>query len=216
MNTSRAQEGSVNPLVISNVLLAVLTIAFGSLMVWAYVNYQDQKNNVDAKVDVAVSAAKKEEADVKEKDFLEREKAPYEQFVGSADLGNVTFNYPKTWSVYQAKVDGSGMEAYLHPGVVPTVAQGQQFATEVKVLDRASDQYIKTFDSLVKKGDLKSSQVVVNGFPGIRLDGKFSEKITGSQVIFKVRDKTLVLATDANTFKNDFDNVILKSLDFNP
>ena len=66
MNTSRAQEGSVNPLVISNVLLAVLTIAFGSLMVWAYVNYQDQKNNVDAKVDVAVSAAKKEEADVKE------------------------------------------------------------------------------------------------------------------------------------------------------
>lgn len=206
----------MNPLVISNVLLAVLAIVFGSLMVWAYVNYQDQKNNVDSKVDVAVSAAKKEESDAKEKEFLEREKAPYEQFVGSADLGNVTFNYPKTWSVYQAKVDGSGMEAYLHPGVVPTVTQGQQFATEVKVLDRASDQYIKTFDALVKKGDLKSSQVVVNGFPGIRLDGKFTDKITGSQVIFKVRDKTLVLATDANTFKNDFDTVILKSLDFNP
>ncbi len=206
----------MNPLVISNVLLAVLTIAFGSLMIWAYVNYQDQKNNVDSKVAVAVAAGKKEESDAKEKEFLEREKAPYVKYNGSADLGAVTFDYPKTWSVYQAKIDGSGMEAYLHPGVVPAVVQGQQFATEVKVLDRSSEQYIKSFDTPVKKGDLKSSQIVVNGFPGVRLDGKFSEKITGSQVIFKVRDKTLVLATDATTFRNDFDNIILKSLDFNP
>lgn len=206
----------MNPLVISNALLAVLAIAFGSVMIWAFVNYQDQKNNVDSKISVAVSAAKKEESDTKEKDFLEREKAPYVQYVGSPDLGNVTFNYPKTWSVYQAKIDGSGMEAYLHPKVVPAVTQGQQFATEVKVLDRSSDQYIKTFDALVKKGDLKSTQVVVNGFPGVRLDGKFNDKITGSQVIFKLRDKTLVLATDAETFKTDFNEVILKSLDFNP
>lgn len=216
MNMSRAQEGSVNPLVISNALLAVLVIAFGSLMVWAYVNYQDQKNNVDAKIAVAVASAKKEEASENEKNFLEREKAPYEKYTGSADLGNVTFNYPKTWSVYQAKIDGSGMEAYLHPGVVPLIAQGQQFATEVKVLDQSSDQLLKRYDSLVKKGDLKSSQVVINGFPGTRLDGRFSDKITGSLVIFKLRDKTLTLATDADTFKPDFDNVILKSLDFNP
>ncbi len=216
MNTQRAQEGSVNPLVISNALLAVLVIAFGSFMIWAYVNYQDQKNNVDAKIAVAVTAAKKEQSGEDEKNFLEREKAPYEQYSGAADLGNVTFNYPKTWSVYQAKMDDGGMEVYLHPGVVPIVVQGQQFATEIKVLDQSSDQVLKRYDSLVKKGDLKSSQVVINGFPGTRLDGKFTDKITGSLVIFKLRDKTLTLATDADTFKTDFDNVILKSLDFNP
>ncbi len=216
MNMQRSQEGSVNPLVISNALLAVLVIAFGSLMIWAYVNYQDQKNNVDSKISVAVASAKKEEAAEKEKSFLEREKAPYRQYVGSADLGNVTFNYPKTWSVYQAKLDGSGMEIYLHPSVVPIIQQGQQFATEVKVLDQPSDQVLKRYDGMVKKGDLKSSQVVVNGFPGTRLDGKFTDKITGSIVIFKLRDKTLTLATNADTFKSDFDNVILKSLDFNP
>lgn len=206
----------MNPLVISNALLAVLVIAFGSIMIWAYVNYQDQKNNVDAKVAVAVTAAKKEQSAENEKDFLEREKAPYDQYTGSADLGNVTFNYPKTWSVYQAKLDSGGMEVYLHPGVVPIVSSGQQFATEVKVIDQSSDQALKRYDALVKKGDLKATQVVVNGFPGTRLDGKFSENITGALVIFKLRDKTLTLGTDADTFKTDFDNVILKSLDFNP
>lgn len=216
MNTVRAQEGSVNPLVVSNVLLAVLMVVFGSLMIWAYVNYQDQKDNVDAKVSTAVTEAKKEEAAANEKDFLEREKAPYVQYNGAADLGNVSFNYPRTWSVYQAKVDNSGMEVYFNPGVVPTISQGQQFATELKVLDRSSDQYLKTFEAAVKKGDLKSTQVVVNGFTGVRLDGKFSTKITGSQVVFKLRDKTLVVATDAETFRKDFDEVIIKSLDFNP
>lgn len=206
----------MNPLVISNVLLAVFAIVLGSVMVWALVNYSDQKDNVDAKIAVAVANAKKEQSVLNEKDFLEREKAPYVQFVGSDDLGRVTFNYPKTWSVYQARQDGSGMEVYLHPGVVPFVEAGQQFATEVKVLDRPSDQVLKGYESAVKSGNLKSTQVVVNGFSGTRLDGKFSEKITGAIVIFKLRDKTLTIATDADTFKTDFDDVILKSLDFNP
>lgn len=206
----------MNPLVISNALLAVLTIAFGSIMIWALANYNDQKDNVDAKIAVAVAAAKKEQSDADDKDFLEREKAPYEQFVGPDDLGRVTFNYPKTWSVYQAKVSGSGMEAYLHPKVVPSVVQGQQFAVEVKVLDRSSDQILRTYEALVKKGDLRSSQVVVNGFPGTRIDGVFSPSIKGSIVIFKVRDKTLTIGTGAETFRSDFDEIILKSLDFNP
>ena len=206
----------MNPLVISNVLLAVFAIALGSVMVWALVNYNDQKDNVDSKIAVAVASAKKEQSVTDEKEFLEREKAPYVQYAGTDDLGRVTFNYPKTWSVYQAKLDGSGMEVYLHPGAVPVVEQGQQFATEVKVVDRPSDQILRGYEAAVKSGNLRSSQVVVNGFSGTRLDGKFSEKITGSIVIFKVRDKTLTVATNADTFKADFDNVILKSLDFNP
>lgn len=216
MNDRSSEAGSVNPLVISNVLLAVLTIAFGGIMVWAYVNYVDQRDNVDAKVAAAVGAAKKEQSAEDEKLFLEREKAPYRQYVGPDDLGRVTFNYPKTWSVYQAKTSGDSMEAYLHPGTVPTVQQGQQFAVEVKVRDQSSDQILKTYESLVKKGDLKSTQVVINGFSGTRLDGAFTKDIKGSIVIFKLRDKALTLMTGAETFRADFDGVILKSLDYNP
>lgn len=216
MNKRLDEAGSVNPLVISNVLLAVLTIAFGGVMIWALVNYTDQKDNVDAKIAVAVGEAKKEQSAEDEKLFLEREKAPYEQYVGPDDLGRVTFNYPKTWSVYQAKTSGDSMDAYLHPGTVPTIQQGQQFALEVKVRDQSSDQILKNYESLVKRGDLKSTQVVVNGFSGTRLDGAFSKEVKGSIVIFKLRDKALTLMTGAETFRSDFDGIILKSLDFNP
>jgi hypothetical protein len=217
MKYSSNETGAVNPLVISNVILAILAVALGSVMVWALINYRDQKENTDQKIEAAVSVAKKEQTAQDEKDFIEREKAPYDQFVGPDDLGRITFSYPKTWSAHinENPADGE-LQAYLHPGVVPFVEQGQQFALEVKVLQRSYEQTLKTYESIVKKGDLKSSPVVVNGFNGVRLDGKFSPQIEGSMVLFKLRDKTLTVATDADAFRGDFDNIILKSLDFNP
>lgn len=217
MNARSNERGAVNPLVVSNVLLAVLAIALGSVMVWALINYNDQKTNVDSKVEKAVTQAKKDQTTVDEKDFLEREKSPYDSYVGPDDLGRVSFNYPKTWSGHVNKDPAQGeLEAYFHPGVVPFVTTGQQFALEVKVTRRLYDQFLKQYESYVKRGDLKSTPVVINGFSGIRLDGKFSTQIEGSMVVFKLRDKTLTVATDAATFRGDFDNIILKSLNFNP
>lgn len=217
MKYSSPEAGGANPLVISNILLAVLAVAFGSVMVWALINYNDQKVNVDSKIDHAVTDAKKVQIDEDEKKFLEREKAPYDQFVGPEDLGRITFNYPKTWSAYLGKATSSGeLEAYLHPGVVPFVSVGQQYAVEVKVIRRSYELTLKSYEAIVKKGDLKSTPVVLNGFSGVRLDGKFSKEIEGSMVVFKLRDKTLTVATDAATFRPDYDNIILKSLDFNP
>ena len=218
MKTS-PETGAVNPRVISNVLLAILTIGFGSVMLWALINYNDQKNNTDSKIDVAVSAAKKAQTDEDEKKFLEREKAPYVQFVGPDDLGRVSFNYPKTWSVYVGKSgqgNGSAYEAYLHPGVVPGVGTGAPYATRVVIENQTYEKTLESYQALVKKGDLKSSPITVGGFNGIRLDGNFSKTVQGSLVVFKIRDKTLTLATDATTFRTDFDTIILASLSFNP
>lgn len=212
----KSETGAANPLVISNVLLALLTIGFGSVMIWAYINYQDQKNNVDAKINVAVAAAKKVQVDEDEKKFLEREKAPYVQFVGPDDLGRITFNYPKTWSVYVAKSTSSSYEAYLHPGVVPPVGSGAQYAARVFVVPTAYERVIEGFQSQVRKGELKSSSVTVGSLNGIRLDGTFSKTVQGSMIVFKIRDKTLQIATDATAFKADYDGVILPSLSFNP
>jgi hypothetical protein len=61
---------------------------------------------------------------------------------------------------------------------------------------------------LVNKGDLKSSAVQINGEAGTRLDGAFSKDIRGSAVIFKIRDKTVTIRTDADTFKADFDALV--------
>jgi hypothetical protein len=66
----------------------------------------------------------------------------------------------------------------------------------------------------VKKGDLKSSAVSADGSNGTRLDGKFTKDIRGAAVLFKIRDKTLTLRSDADTFKTDFD-ALIKTIKFN-
>lgn len=212
------ETGAVHPLLVSSIILGFLMVVFAGFAIWAFTNYMDQKNNVDAKIEVAVSEAKKTQSEADEKIYLEREKQPYLQFNGPDDLGHVTFSYPKTWSVYVSKngADGSEYEAYFHPVSVPTISNAQAYAARLVVSDNTYEDSVDDYESAVKKGDLKSSPITVNGFSGIRLDGTFSKTRAGSAVLFKVRDKTLAIFTDATAFQGDFDNVIVKSLDFNP
>jgi hypothetical protein len=76
------------------------------------------------------------------------------------------------------------------------------------------DKAVAQYDVLVKKGDLKISQTSANGQAGTRLDGNFSKDIRGAVVMYKVRDKTVSVFTDADTFKPDFENII-KTIKFN-
>jgi len=197
--------------------LLILSVALGLLLVgviifaiWAFMNYNEQKTDVDGKVSVAVADAKKTQADDLEAKFAARDKEPNREFVGPEDYGRLTFNYPKTWSVYVAKdvSEGGNYEAYLNPVSVPAVSDAQQYSLRVKIEQTDYDKVISSYSSLVKKGDLKSSAVNANGSAGTRLDGNFSKNIRGSAVVFKLRDKTITLRTDADTFKTDFDALI--------
>lgn len=214
MNESR-EAGEVNPLLISNIVTGLLAVVLTGLSIWLFLGYTDARNNLNNKVDAAVAQAKTAQQKDDEAKFLEREKVPTRTFEGPADLGSVSFQYPKTWSVYTAKTTTT-LEAYLHPTVVPPVASTQAYALRILVEGRAYDTVISSYDAQVKKGDLRSNPATVSGFTGIRLDGKFSSAREGSAVIFKVRDKTLTIATDASAYKNDFDQTILTSLKFNP
>ncbi|PLS81137.1 hypothetical protein CYG49_02770 [Candidatus Saccharibacteria bacterium] len=209
------QEGAVTGLLIANVLLTVFVLIFGSVMIWALISYNDQKNNVDAKINAAVAQAKKEQADEDEKQFIEREKEPTRPFLGPEDLGRVSFNYPKTWSVYINKT-GSEYEAFLHPGVVMPLTSKQPYALKVNINNNSYERELQKYEQQVKKGDLKSSPTTVNGYQGNRLDGKFTNEVTGSMVIFKIRDKALTLQTQSPTYRNDFDGIVLPKLTFNP
>lgn len=215
MRARTSETGAVNPLLISSIVLALLSAALAGVSVWSYTQYLDQKNNTDAKIETAVTAAEKTQAESLEKNFVEREKQPYKQFSGPSDLGNVRFDYPKTWSVYVAPGDGD-YQAYLNPNVVPAVTNTQPYAARVVIENESYESSLKRYEGTVKKGDLKSTPITINGFTGVRFDGSFSKEREGSAVVFKVRDKTLTIATDASAFRADFDGVILKSLDFNP
>lgn len=217
MSISTSERGSVNPLLIASIILGIVAAGLAGGFIWAYGNYVDQRDNVNSKVAVAIESAKKEQSAADDKKLVEAMKQPYSQLAGPDDLGHVTLSYPKTWSVYIAK-DGSGgsYEAYLHPGSVPAISTSQAYAARVVISTQTYEDSIASYASLVKKGDLKSSPLTLGNFTGIKLEGKFSSTRTGTAVVFKVRDKTLTVATDSSTYQDDFNNVIVKSLDFNP
>jgi hypothetical protein len=214
---SSLQRGGVSTSVLVIAGLSVFAVAFAGLAIWAYVNYMDQKNNVDVKVSNAVAKAEKAQADDLERKFAEREKEPLRSFVSPSDYGSLGFKYPKTWSVYVAD-DGSSSssyKAYLNPAAVPPVNDtASRYAVRVSIVDQKYEDVIDDFKDLVKSGKLTTSSVKANGQNGTRLDGSFSKDIRGAAVIYKIRDKTAIIRTDADTFKPDFENLI-KTITFN-
>ena len=219
MNTTHTrthEQGAVSGSLIAIIGLIVLVLVAGSLAIWAYLNYNEQKSNVDGKINIAVLEGKKEQEDDDEIKFAEREKEPNRQFVGPDDYGRLTFDYPKTWSVYEATnvAKGGNYEAYLNPITVPMVSSTQQYSLRVLIEEKDYDQVVKSYENLVKKGDLRTSATSANGNNGTRFDGSFSKNIRGSSVIYRIRDKTATIQTDADTFKPDFENII-KTIKFN-
>jgi len=210
------EQGKISGSLLAIIGLSVLVVSAGSLAIWAFLNYNEQKSNVDGKIDLAVAEAKKAQADEDEAKFAEREKEPNRQFVGPDNFGRLVFDYPKTWSVYVAKdgTESNSFEAYLNPVSVPPVSRDQQFALRVTIEQKDYDEVIRSYESLVEEGKLRSSATSSMGHNGTRLDGNFSDNIRGSAVIFRVRDKTITLRTDADTFKPDFD-ALIKTIDFN-
>jgi hypothetical protein len=219
MNTTHTrtyEQGGVSGSLLAIIGLIVLVLVAGSFAIWAYLNYNEQKTNVDGKIDLAVVQGKKVQSDEDEKKFAEREKEPNRQFVGPDDYGRLTFDYPKTWSVYEATdiSKGGDYEAYLNPVTVPPVTSTQQYSLRVLIQQKDYDQIVKSYEALVKKGDLRSTATSADGNNGTRFDGNFSKNIRGSAVIYRIRDKTLTVQTDADTFKPDFENII-KTIKFN-
>lgn len=207
-NTS--DNGSANGWMVATIGLILLTSIVTGLAIWSFMGYNDQKTNVDNKIATAVNDAKNAQAVKDEAKFFERDKEPNREFVGPTDYGRVTFNYPKTWSVFVNKdlSIGDTYEAYLNPVSVPPISSTQQYALRVLIESKDYDKAIASYDYLVKKGDLTATSVTADGNNGTRLDGSFSKDIRGSAVIFKIRDKTLTIRTDANTFKADFDKLV--------
>ncbi|MCL2869694.1 hypothetical protein FWF48_02700 [Candidatus Saccharibacteria bacterium] len=210
------RSGEVNILLIVVIVMSVLLAVLAGLGVWLYVQYSDQKTNVDGKINEAVALAKKEQAQQLEAKFVQREKEPNREFVGPDDYGRLSFMYPKTWSVYVAKdaSNGGTYEAYLNPVLVPPVSSDQIFALRLLIEEKSFDTVLKTYESAIKKGDLRSSAITVGGTQATRLDGIVYKDMRGSIVLLKIRDKTATIRTDAETFKTDFD-ALIKTVKFN-
>lgn len=211
------QDGATQPLVIPMVIVVIMLVIMTGLSIWSYTQYTDQRDNVNARIDDAVAEAKAELTKELTADFEEREKSPYTTYEGSATLGSIKIEYPKTWSAYvEEKESGNvGIEAYFHPRFVPDLKSDTAYALRLELADDTFDDEVSDFQKRIENGDATSKPVTVSGENGVRIDGEYERDTEGSIVLLPVRDKTLRLFTESTDFTADF-NRALGSLSFIP
>lgn len=218
------EKGESNPFIIITVVLVVLLIAAAGGFVWSYAQMVDYKDNVAVKVNNAVDAANKKQAEKDQQKFQEELKKPNLSYQGPSDLGSVRFEYPKTWSVYVAESVGK-LEVFMNPAIVPKVAAGvTPYALRVEVTPEDYASVIENYSSKLEDEDSKvtASTITIgksegfSGYKGMRFDGQLTDTVNGSIVIFKVRDKVLKVSVDSKDFMADFNDTVLKTLQFEP
>lgn len=219
MNKGLSRErGAIAGSTIAIVVLTLLVVGFGGFGIWEYAQYVKASTDVKGQVDDAVAKAVKDQVATDEEKFAKREKQPLRQFSGPDDYGRLSFDYPKTWSAYQAsdisKGGGVTYEAYLHPILVPPVTDTQKIALRISIEQKLYEDVLESYDLLIQKGDLKSQAWSNGTYNGTLLTGNFSDDIKGSAVILRMRDRTLTMRSDADVFKDDFD-AITKTVRFN-
>lgn len=212
----RSEHGVISGMLIAVIGLSVLVLGLGSFAIWAFVSYNDASSDLQNKIDVAVAKAREDKGNEDEAKFSEREKQPTKTFKAPDDFCGLTFQYPKTWSAFESEQiqNGGDYKAYLNPDVVPPISNSQQYALRVLIEQRDFDDVMNQYQNLVQKGDLKQSVASSQGNEGARLTGDFSKDIRGDAVIYKCRDKTITVRTDASVFKSDFESLI-RTIDFN-
>lgn len=218
MKTRRFNErGVVNAWQVATIGLSVLVMGLGSFGIWAFVSYNDASSDLDDKLKVARAEAKAEQAELDEEKFAEREKQPNKTFLAPDDYCGLTFKYPKLWAEFWSEQisNGADFKAYINPGHVPPISSSQQFAIRVVIEQKDFDDVVAQYDGLVQSGKLKQSTHSSEGHQATRLTGDFSSNIRGDAVIYRCRDKTITVRTDAvDAFKNDF-QAIIGTIDYN-
>ncbi|MBQ2660005.1 hypothetical protein IJF86_01080 [Candidatus Saccharibacteria bacterium] len=199
-------------------ILSVTTVAFAGLFVWKLLDWIDASTNLDAQISAAVAVAVNENSAELEAEFAEREKDPYTAFAGPADYGELSFSYPKTWSLYVSKdaANGGDYESYMNPGGVEPISPTTVMALRVQIKTQTFDNIIKTYDSYVKNGKMTMSVVNVNNGAATAnvYRGTLQSGLVGIVAVMKIRDKTAIIQTDSELFAEEFDKIIT-SLTFN-
>lgn len=199
--------------VVMAVVFLIIATTFVGLFVWSRMEYAELEENVNLKIDQAVSEAKTEQA------LADAEEAKKDTriFTGPTDYGQLSFDYPKSWSVYIASDASKGGDfvAYLNPIEIEPVSDSTVYALRVTIRDKDFEAVVAEFQRSLDRGELSMETTMVGGTTANRYTGKIpGTDLNGVVVIFKIRDKTAVLRTDSALLVGDFDT-ILSTVKFN-
>ncbi len=204
------------------IVVSLIAVTFIGLFIWMFIQFKDVQTDVQGQIDVAVAAAKDEQWEEDHDEFTELEKYPFKTFSGPADYGQLTFEYPKTWSVYvaAAATKGGDFNTYFNPIQVDAVGKETINALRVTILEKSFDDVTADYQRKMDRKDsgLTMESVVIGKKADItanRYSGRIPDtELSGFIVIFKIRDKTAILQTDSVLFQADFDK-LLGTVEFN-
>ena len=206
-----------NVLVETLVLVAVCLIAAAAIVfaVIFFMQYNELKTNYESEKGLAVSEAVKQQQDKDEAAYEERAKEPFYSFTGPSDYGSISFEYPKTWSVYVEKdgTNNSDFVAYFQPKQVDaTNNKESRYALRFQILNRQITSVQSSYETKIKNGKLTSRTFSSddNALSGTWYEGEISEGIRGIVILLKVNDKTLIMQTDAEAYRADFETLVKK------
>lgn len=201
------------------IILSILVVTFIGLFIWKTIAYNEVKTDVNSQISIAVAKAVDEKTTELELEFAEREKNPYNTFAGPVDYGELSFEYPKTWSVYieSDASKGGDFSAYFNPKEVETVSKDSINALRLTISTKSFESVVAEYQRTLSSKDskLSVSTMMINGTTANVYSGKIpGTDLNGYIVIFKIRDKSVILRTDSTLFTDDF-NKVISSIDFN-
>lgn len=220
------QKGLGTSVLISTLLAVVAAVLLVTTIIF-YGDYTKYKNNDQTLINTAVSKAQQSQSATDAAKYSQERKSPYRTFNGPSDFGNVTIKYPRTWSAY---VNSSGVnsgsnnvavDGYFMPGILTTVNDNGSFnfALRVQIINQLYSQVVQGYQQAASQGVLTASAYAAPNVPkdiGTELTGQIQQGQNGELIILPMGSSTLVLWTEGNQYTQDFNNIILKNLTFNP
>ena len=198
------------------ILVIVCLIAAGAIVVAVifFMKWNELKVNHDADIESAKAAVIAEQEEITNKKIAEAAKEPNREWTGPADYGSISFQYPKTWSVYVNKdgSKGSDYEVYFNPISMTAVGSSDsRYALRFTIKDRQYADVTKPYLSKVKSNKMTSQTFSADSesISGMRFEGELASNMRGTVVIFKVNDKTVILQTDSDANIEDFEKLLL-------
>lgn len=216
------QRGAINVLLIPLILMTLLFLSAGSFGVWAFTSRADYKNNSDQKAAIAAAEMRKKTQAEDEVKYAEQAKKPYDTYIGPAPYGNITVNYPKTWSAYvvEAERGSTPVSAYFQPKIVPSITnQENSFALRVELVQNTYESVLDQFKTRLDRSQATVKPYSLPKVPsvvGSRVEGQITNTKQGTMVILPLRNMTLKIWTESNDFKGDLDTHILPNFSFIP
>jgi hypothetical protein len=216
------QSGAINVLLIPLIIAVLFFMGTLGFAAWAFSERQHYKDQSDQEVAAAVQKAIAATQETEAKKYAEEAKEPYDTYIGPAAFGNITVNYPKTWSAYVAESErgGNPVTGYFQPKVVPNITdQENAYALRVELVQKSYDSVLQQFKTLANTGKVTIAPYKLDKVPsvvGTRIEGQITPKKQGVMVVLPLRNMTLKVWTESNDFKGDLDTHILPNLSFVP